>query len=63
MLHFYQWQWVVSRASMWIKWGVRISEGQIVQAILYFPPVKVDWTWAPILHPVANIVYVVLFYL
>ena len=33
-LHSYERQRVVSRASMRIKWGVRISEGQIIQAIL-----------------------------
>ena len=35
MLHFYQWYRVVSRASMRIKQGVGISEGQIIRAILY----------------------------
>ena len=33
-LHFYQRQQVVSRASMQITWGVRISKGQIIRAIL-----------------------------
>ena len=36
MLRSYEWQRVVSRASMRIKQGVRISEGQIIQAILYY---------------------------
>ena len=36
MLCFYQWQRVVSRASVRIKLGRQISEGQIVRAILYF---------------------------
>ena len=34
-LCFYQWQRVVSRASMRIKRGVWISEGQIIRVILY----------------------------
>ena len=34
-LCFYQWQGVVSRASVRITQGMRISEGQIIQAILY----------------------------
>ena len=34
-LRFYQWQRVVSKASMRIKQGVRISEDQIIWAILY----------------------------
>ena len=34
MLCFYQQQRVVSKASMRIKRGVRISEGQIIQAML-----------------------------
>ena len=33
-LHSYEWQRVVSRASMRMKWGMRISEGQIIRAIL-----------------------------
>ena len=35
MLHSYEQQRVVSRASMRIKRGVQISEGQIIWAILY----------------------------
>ena len=35
MLRFYQWQRVVARANVWIKQGMRISEGQIIRAILY----------------------------
>ena len=36
MSHSYEWQRVVSRPSMQIKWAMRISEGQIIRAILYF---------------------------
>ena len=34
MLCFYQCQRVVSMASVWIKQGMQISKGQIIQAIL-----------------------------
>ena len=34
-LHSYEQQRVVSRASMRIKWGMQISEGHIIRAILY----------------------------
>ena len=32
----HQWWGVVSRRTVWIIWGVQISEGQIIQAILDF---------------------------
>ena len=35
MLHSYEWQRDVFRASVRIKWGMWISEGQIIRAILY----------------------------
>ena len=41
MLHSYEMQGVVSEASMQIKRGVRISEGQIIRAILYMCLIKV----------------------
>ena len=36
-LRFYQWQRVVSRACLRIKLGVRISEDQIIRAMLCAP--------------------------
>ena len=42
-LHFYQQQRVVSRASVRIERGMRISEGQIIRAILYIFRGVIDW--------------------
>ena len=42
MLCSNQWQTVVSKASMQIKWGMRISEGQIIRAILYSKRINHD---------------------
>ena len=37
MLHSYEWQRFVSRASMQIKQGMQISKGQIITALQIFP--------------------------